>query len=377
MPMLSHEDLKTVATHSHRPALSIFLPTHRAGREIRQDLIRLKNLLKQAENHLTTEGARTVETQELLAPVEQLLDDENFWRHQSDGLAIFRSSELFRIYGVPDTVHELVSVSDRFNITPLLPQLIHDQAFFILALSQKKIRLIECSRDHAHEVHIPDLPSSMDDTLPEGTSPQVQRHTLPMDGRGSARFHRHGVGTDDVDVVNLTRYFHRIHDALQPTFAHQGAPVVMACVEYLAPLYREVSRYPRILNAIIPGNPDGLSDQELFHKAWPVVEGHLRKNENLAIAQFHEGLSKGRASHSIKDIVIAAHQGRIDTLFVNLGIQWWGRFDFDTLFFEQHDIQQPGDEEFLNLAAIQTLIHGGSVYGEVPNNEMIAAVFRF
>jgi hypothetical protein len=58
MPILSHEELKTVITESQGPAVSIFLPTHRAGQEIQQDPIRLKNLLKQAESQLISEGSR-------------------------------------------------------------------------------------------------------------------------------------------------------------------------------------------------------------------------------------------------------------------------------------------------------------------------------
>ena len=56
MPMLSPEDLKSVVTEGHGPAVSIFLPTHRVGPDIQQDSIRLKNLLKQAESELVREG---------------------------------------------------------------------------------------------------------------------------------------------------------------------------------------------------------------------------------------------------------------------------------------------------------------------------------
>lgn len=69
MPILSRDELKTVITESERPSVSLFLQTHRAGPEIQQDPIRLKNLLKQAESQLTVEGLRSAEARELLAPV--------------------------------------------------------------------------------------------------------------------------------------------------------------------------------------------------------------------------------------------------------------------------------------------------------------------
>ena len=54
MPVLSaHEELRSVLADSQTPAISIFVPTHRAGQEIRQDPIRLKNLVKEAPSIVT------------------------------------------------------------------------------------------------------------------------------------------------------------------------------------------------------------------------------------------------------------------------------------------------------------------------------------
>jgi hypothetical protein len=42
---------------------------------------------------------------------------------------------------------------------------------------------------------------------------------------------------------------------------------------------------------------------------------------------------------------------------------------------------QTGDEELLDLVAMQTLTHGGTVYGvkpeEVPDRQLLAAVYRY
>ncbi|WP_447983373.1 hypothetical protein [Nitrospira sp. Nam74] len=101
MPLLSQEDLKMVIAESHSPAVSIFLPTHRAGPETQQDRIRLKNLLKQAETQLVKEETRPTDARELLEPVSALIDDAAFWRHQADGLAIFRAHDVFPVHRLP------------------------------------------------------------------------------------------------------------------------------------------------------------------------------------------------------------------------------------------------------------------------------------
>jgi hypothetical protein len=75
------------------------------------------------------------------------------------------------------------------------------------------------SRHGVRGIEVPGMPQSMEEALPPGPAPQLQRYSLPSAGEGAAahvRIHGHGVGVDDADVVNLTRYFHRIEDALQP-----------------------------------------------------------------------------------------------------------------------------------------------------------------
>ena len=50
--MFSRSHLDELVAMDARPAVSLYLPTHVAGREIRQDPIRLKNLLSSAAERL-------------------------------------------------------------------------------------------------------------------------------------------------------------------------------------------------------------------------------------------------------------------------------------------------------------------------------------
>ena len=50
--MFSRTDLEELVMMEVQPAISIYLPTHVAGREVRQDPIRLKNLLSAAAERL-------------------------------------------------------------------------------------------------------------------------------------------------------------------------------------------------------------------------------------------------------------------------------------------------------------------------------------
>lgn len=379
--MSMQAELRSVLAETKAPAVSIFVPTHRAGQEVRQNPIRLKNMVKQAEDQLIKEGTRPAEARSLLEPIADLVEDAAFWRQQGEGLALFRSPDMLRTYRLPFQPIEFVAVSDRFYIKPLLPLLMNDAHFYVLALSQKSVRLLDCTRDHVESVELPDLPQGIADALPEGPEPQLQRHSLPIGRQEHAFIHGHGVGADDVDVINLRRYFQRVEDALNERLKNDRAPLVLACVEYLAPIYKEVSTYRYILDPIVTGNPDSLRNEELHQQAWPVAEAHFQQARAKAMAEYHEGIAKGRASSILDEVLTAAFQGRIATLLVPLGIRRWGRFDFNRFALEQHDEEQPGDEELLDLAAAQTLRHDGIVYGikpeEVPGGHLLAAVYRY
>jgi hypothetical protein len=87
MDFFTREELQSLLAGQHGLAVSIFLPTHRAGREIRQDPIRLKNLLRRAEAALIASNLRRADARELLAPARELVERKHFWRYQDSGLA--------------------------------------------------------------------------------------------------------------------------------------------------------------------------------------------------------------------------------------------------------------------------------------------------
>ena len=87
----------------------------------------------------------------LLEPAEKMLSEILFWRGQKDGLAIFLTSDASHFYQVPLEVPELVVVSERFHLKPLL-ELFGDGVFYLLALSQNDVRLLQASKYSVSDV---------------------------------------------------------------------------------------------------------------------------------------------------------------------------------------------------------------------------------
>jgi hypothetical protein len=384
MDLLNRTEVRALMAERAKYCVSLYLPTHRAGADTQQDPIRFKNLVRQAEERLSINGLRRSESERILEPAQQLLEDDGFWEHQGDGLAVFLSPEMSRSYRLPYRFSELVVVTDRFHIKPLLTLLSGDGRFYILALSQKQVRLLQGTRHSVGEVNLASVPKSLAEALgAEEHEKQLQFHTAV---RGApAIFHGHGSAGDESEhKKDLLRYFKRIDKGLQDLVCAERVPLVLAGVDYLLPIYREANTCAELIDEGIVGNPDGLSAQELHERAWAVVEPYFARAQQRAAAQYDDLRGTERASSELEKIVPAAFHGRVDSLFVAVGLQQWGQFDPDSGQVKLHDSREPGDQDLLDLAAVETLAHGGNVYAvspdQVPSSppgSPAAAVFRY
>ena len=165
MDILKQTDLTPLIETTEEWCVSLYMPTHRVGREQQQDPIRFKNLIVRAQEKLLEYGVRRPEVQALLRPAEDLLIDGDFWQHQGDGLAVFLSPSQAWTYRLPFKFDELSNIGNSFHIKPLLPLLSENGQFYILALSLNKIRLFLGTRDVINEVELGGIPTSMQEAL--------------------------------------------------------------------------------------------------------------------------------------------------------------------------------------------------------------------
>jgi len=281
MDLITRKDLRQLVNGTGAPCVSFYLPTHRAGAETRQDPIRLKNLLREADQQLQAGGLGSPAITKLLDPVRGLLGDNDFWQHQSDGLAIFSSPNLFRLYRVQAEVPELAIVADQFHLKPLLGLMTGNNQFFVLALSQNRVRVFQATRETIVELESENMPDSLAEALrsrmPER---QLQAHSAGVPHR-AAIFHGHGGGEEDKKEM-LVAYFRLVDAGMRDLLAQRSAPILLAAVDYLCPIYRQVNSNPELLEDWISGNPDNLTPQQLHEKAVPIAAAHSKKAQERA-----------------------------------------------------------------------------------------------
>lgn len=378
-------DVQDLIEHSGGPVVSILFPTHRAGGDAeRQDPLRLRNLLDEAERQLIARGLRGPDASALLAPGRDLLPSGHFWSYQGDGLALYLAPGWSRVYRLPIAVPETVVVAERCYVKPLFDLLFFDRRFFVLALSQNDARLLEASRQWVQSINLGDTPRSLAEVLRyDDLEPQQNLHIASRGGTGAqAVFHGHGSG-GEVDRVLHERWARALSRGVEQILHGEREPLVLAGVGYERVLFRAATRYPLVLEEGIEGNPELLSPAELQERAWSIIEPLLVGEREAAAARFLEAVGRGaRAASGIEDVVQAAIEGRVDQLFVPVGVHVWGTIDpvaHKVTLTDDDDVD--GCEDLLDRAAVETVLTAGTVHvvpaQDVPGPGPAAAVLRY
>jgi len=382
METLSKDDLQALMQKRKDLCISIYMPTHRSGVDTQQNQIRFKNLLREAEERLVASGMRIQDARSFLEKAQGLVNNVLFWRQQRDSLAFFLSSDLFLHYNLPVNIPDLIVVTDRFHLKPLLPVLSRDERFYLLALSQNEVRLYEGTRLGIQEVVLEGLPHGLTDALQVDEPEKQVRFRSGGAGGGERGSMMSGHGADIEDAKdNLLRYFRQVDRVLRDTLKDERVPLVLAGVDYLFPIYREANTYLDLFDQTITGNPKGMLQEQLHKEAWSLVRTRYDQEIEEAVDLYRRSQGTGLTSSNIEDILVAAHHGRIGVIFVPLGKQLWGNFKSDAEQVSFYDEPVTGGEDLFDLAAIQTYVNGGSVFAlppeNIPDGMAMAAVFRY
>ncbi|MFH2052017.1 MAG: hypothetical protein ABIK96_06070 [bacterium] len=364
------------------PHLSIYLPTHRAGRNVRQDPIRLKNLIREAEADLLKLGLKPEESHAFLAPVRALLDSSGYWEHQLDGLALFLDGDGLRDFQCPRRFDEFRFVGEHFHLKPLLPLLRWETSFHLLALSLNKVALYEVTADALEEIDAGDIPASLADALGHDVEePSLQHHAgaRPGPGRETGIFHGPGAGDDD-KTGEIIKFLQLVDDGLRARLKNLQAPVVLAGVDKLIHRFHDLSKHQGLIPGGVAGNPDSLESRRLHEEAWEVARGVLGAPARRAAERFVELRGTDRASAKLQEIGRAAAAGRVESLLIAADRTVWGTLEGDGSV-EVHDEFQEGDVDLLDRLAVLGLRNGAEVIARqasrLPDGVAVGAVMRY
>ena len=371
------------------PGVSIFIPTYATGREVRQNSIRLKNLIGKIEGQLSDAGMNDSEIDSYLSPLAALVNDEVFWQDQNEGCALFLDENELRIFRLPVQFEPLAVIGETFHITPLIPIYSGNGQFLLLEIDQKRPKIYLGSKFKLLRVEEIDMPESLKMMLDNFY--EINRHiqfhnktTNPnpdLDQNRKGMYFGHGGGEID-EKAEIKNYFHRLDEALMDFFTDHNAPLVLAGIDFLHPIYMDVNTYPNLMQKSIKINVGDISEEELHQLAWEIVKKKYKQELDKAIDVYHRVKSaNGDTSTEIKEIVAASHFRRVHSLFIAENATIWGSFYPQTQTVEVDEQAAYQNEDLINLSAANTLINGGNVFvlppEMVPDKSKAAAILRY
>ncbi|MGE5351650.1 MAG: hypothetical protein ACM3UR_15170 [Bacteroidota bacterium] len=381
MDQLTLDELKKLTQEREWPCVSIYIPTSRRGTEVIQASIRLKNQLREIERQLKEKDVNPLVINEILTPAQDVVDDEFFWNHQEDSLAIFLSKGESHMYRLAINIDEQSNISNRFSIKPLIPALSQMNAFYIMFLDRKNLKLFRANPFGYEEMELKNVVTNMDDALQLDESQQKQFHETEGGAHRASLYVGPGYGTDDAKKdKDILRFFQRADKGIYNTVKGENLPMVLSGVEYLLPIFKSASSYPNIADEGVAGGTWELGMNEIHKHALEIMHPYFEKKEKDALSRYYQYSVGDQASNDTGEILQAAFSDRIDSLFFNTNEQVWGTVNPESFEVNITGKAEEG-EDLVELAVVQTLLHGGNVYPmpfeKMPDGKPLAAVFRY
>lgn len=376
-------DYNTVLMASQEPpCLSLYQPTHRSHPEKQQDSIRFRNLVRELELSLE-QKYRNRESAPILRPLHDLAENAGFWNHAIDGLAIFATPDLFKVYRLQRSVQELAIVADSFHTKPLMRILQSADRYHVLGLNRQEARLFEGNRYALDEVELESGFPRTVSAVVGNEAGEPERKTRVYGPAGPGRTTRHGTNVRQKKMDSDTeRFFRAVDDVVLLQYSRpSGLPLLLAALPQHHDLFRAVSRNPFLMTNAVDADPSALSINELRGRAWQLVLPHYLDRLRALIERFGAARAAELGSDDLAEIARGAAAGRVSTLLIEADRIIPGHFDPVSGAIQFAELGDPMVDDLLDDIGEHALKTGAEVVivptERMPTDTGIAAIYRY
>lgn len=278
--------------------VTVILKTHRSHPENEGDALRLKNLVKNAEERLYESFEKRF-VWPIMERLEALVEKIDH-RKNLESLLIFVNKDIAEYTRLAINVTDRVIIDDNFATRDLIRAEHEQESYYTLVLSKNEARLIEAMNDKAvAEV--------------KGNFPYKNETLYNTD-----KLKRSMAGSDE----NLVKeFFNRIDKEVQTILKAHPLPVIIVAEERNFTHFMEVADRKDFYTGGVT-KLRGVEEAKMHHiidQAWPEVhklnrERNAKRMEELGIA-----VGSGKFLSDINEIWNAILQGKAQTLFVKKG----------------------------------------------------------
>lgn len=347
--------------------VSIFLPTTPLTQDAQSDRIVLKNLTKEA-----TEQAEAIadkrQIQAMTSYLEELQEDDEFWKFQANGLAILVTPESIQTYRLAYPVAQATEVSDRFYLKPLMSAL-QPMSAYVLAISQKSVKLYEfTAAQQLESLDVADLPADFS---------EVTKRTLQRDRAPSGKLQ----GDEGAEILQR-QFLRAVEKAVRPVVSGSNMPLILATTQEFQAMYRSLNSYDMLADKGVDGSVEGLPEEEI-RQAIPEIVNQLRQERiQQWVDLYYQRQSESRAIADLATIAKLTIRGQVSHLLVESDTVQYGTLS-DMGEITTSNTRSAETYDVVDEIVVRVIENGGEVLGvqrteNAPEELMpMAAVLRW
>lgn len=341
--------------------ITIILNTSRTMPDSDKDKIVLKNQIKEVEERLESLTDKRV-AKTLLERIGSLVKSIDF-RQNLDSLTLFVNEDIAEFIRMPIKVQNRVIIGDTFATRDMVRALHSNMDYFILVLSQQKVRMIETLND---------------EFLDELGNPfPIENTTLHSTSRSDT-----AVGRRQTNFVN--EFFNRVDKQVNTIRKEEPLPVLICSTEENYHDYLNIAdEKETVLPIFLNGNRLDDKAHAIAKDAWEIVQPYIREKNKDRKAELSKAIGSGKFLSELNDIWKAIQEVRVKTLFIEKGL-------FQPVIIDNNEITTVSEEQRGNKNYIddiydemieQNMSFGGDAVflpkGEINEFDGFAAILRY
>jgi len=290
--------LKKIKNIISENCVSIVLNTHRTRPDNQKDSLMLKNLIKEVEERLLNNESK----REAKVLIERIKELEATIDHSQnlESLILFVNDNLAEYVRLPIEVENRIIIDNTFATRDLIRALHFESNYYVLVLSQQKVRLIEAFNEKVIE---------------------EVKQPFPIE---NTQFY----STNKAELSNASRqtnliaeFFNRTDKDLNEVRKENSLPVLICSEKSNYYEYIKVAKQKNsIFDSYLNKNRLDETPQSIVSEAWNIIKKDLIKKNNARKGELQNALSSGKFLSDINDIWKAILEGRVQTLFIEEGL---------------------------------------------------------
>ncbi len=371
---MNPSDIEQLLAEKGNPCISIIVPTHRYSRERMQDPIATRKAIDQAKDLLNNSAWPKRIGQQLQEKLDSILEKIDYLRLQ-EGIAIFISPNISKIFLLPFEVKEKVMLGKNFEIRDLFYFAQFLKPYYLLAVSKKRIPLFKCQGWDLQEIRNDDFPKQYSEEY------EYAKPSITNDSSSGLKSYE-----KDKSILQETRqiaFIKQVDEAIDK-YIKGDVPLLVAGVEEQLANFEHVTHHRDNVIGKISGNYEYDALHPLSELAWAKMKEYIKSSQKEALLKLQEAFGGALATDGIRDVWKAAKEGKGLTLIVEKDYQ-------DTAYVDPLNdariyLSPPAGDYEIITDAVDDLIEivnekGGNIVivenGELERNGRVAMLLRY